>query len=1421
MSVKYFLSFFIFVVSFLFIVTDVNAATGRDGATGGIFFVEGINGVVGWAQNNDGGVISVDLYITKRRENVSKFVCSSLDIIANKTFPATFEGYDKVKSKNGFIFTFVNDCITNLPDGDYDVYLTLESNLFSTDIFQFSVVTDSISNTRLWAHYLGILVNNHTDNYDSYPTVMKDGDKYKMWFTGVNTYRGEGDAIFYTESTNGIDWQFVEGNQGGGAVLTITNNSCSCSNFGEEPSCPGGGQDFAIDDMHVADPSVVKVNGTYYMYYTAASKKYSCYGSNNHIALATSTDGINWQKASNTVIAPKFPCVDYKTCGPWVAGYPFWYGAGIPSVIYYDFDDDGNKEFMNFYTDGSVHAYAMTLAVADHISGDKFEIAQDNIVGDSTYDFKFNNYLQKYIMFGAIPTAVDQPGIILLGLANKYTRNPSAQASLSWDFINIKTAIPNFQGDITPRKAVFTMDQFTNDKDHWVINNGAFLGNPEGVIDSRNTVMYMGAGKGMQPLHPTWDIVGIDMWTSKLSQVDYDGYVDTPKPTATIRGWAKDLKDANRAVVIKFYKDKNPFDGGDYLGKVTADTASTDVGAHRFEWQIPSQYLKNDTKIYAYATDKNEVPIFELKNSPATVQATDKIPYGYLDRITADGKVFGWAKDDDTTGAIKVHFYKNGPAGSGTYIGETIANVASADVGTHRFEWQIPTQYLESSFRVYVHAINYPQNNLLNVKINNSPQIYIPDRSKQVLNDTLYIAPIWHRLDRPYSVTDNFWQNMKTRLGGDKPYIKTGMTAYAQYTTHTTGVPNYDYIADQGYTDPNAAPEHKNDSLGRYYSMAKQYNYDVVLNMSGSPWNEWFDCSCPTASIYGCSSKSNNILTYLEEKNINVQWDQNNNTYNDSCTNLPPLQRNVTFNIYNKDVAYYMEKNIKQATLAVLNDPGKKSITKAFSIDADAFFTVWGVDENTIFDYNPDSLQQFRDYLFCKGEYSATGNFAFLKPKNCFKDLVELNVTLNTNFKNYVVVSPPRQVSEGFKDNNNKLWQKWLEFRQHMVFVNNYLKMLWVSEAGVPANMVYGHIGMPVNTPALGAIASTQYLNNMASSLETGGVYPFGNGTNLYGNEAKNSDNNFFQKIKNTNSNWGVFETNAVSLNLTKPETFNEYYKTLQQAVLHGARFLSPLAWHVGYNDGGEQNLGATKVRDTAYEDAIREFVNIYGNYPVTDMVWEFGAKTLKCVDKTGVTTTEKGSCNQSSTFDRTQLEGWTPSGYNNSKLENGVVSLVVNNSDPHFISPSNLSYTGKSTDSITLIIKVSGNSEQIPGQIFFQTENQKFWDQPKSTPFVIYADNSWHRYVIKVGLNSNWVNNKVYQVRVDVGNNSANKNVDIDLVWISKKADLSYDLNFDKAVNISDLQFGAVNLFNKASSQITPKAIKLETVVNVLKYAK
>ena len=126
---------------------------------------------------------------------------------------------------------------------------------------------------------------------------------------------------------------------------------------------------------------------------------------------------------------------------------------------------------------------------------------------------------------------------------------------------------------------------------------------------------------------------------------------------------------------------------------------------------------------------------------------------------------------------------------------------------------------------------------------------------------------------------------------------------------------------------------------------------------------------------------------------------------------------------------------------------------------------------------------------------------------------------------------------------------------------------------------------------------------------------------------------------------------------------------------------------------------------------------------------------------------------------------------------------------------------------------------ETVPAEVFFQTDAKRFWDQTKSISFLVTADGYWHRYVIKVGTNNSWVNNKIYQVRLDIG--GMNRNVDVDLIRISSKPELTYDFNVDGIFNRDDLEYGVPPLFNVSASQSDPKNIKLQTVIGSLNYLK
>lgn len=158
--------------------------------------------------------------------------------------------------------------------------------------------------------------------YDYSPTIMLDVDgKYKMWYCGsVSTAQNVGgDNIMYTESTNlASGW------------------STPISVFKGQQYTGGSGT--AFDGKNTCDPTVVRVNGVYYMYYGGS---YDSPNILNLTGVAQSNNGTTWTRLNGgnplAVLAPIDPA---KTFGQ---GF---YGVGQPSVVYLDgwfylhFNDD-------------------------------------------------------------------------------------------------------------------------------------------------------------------------------------------------------------------------------------------------------------------------------------------------------------------------------------------------------------------------------------------------------------------------------------------------------------------------------------------------------------------------------------------------------------------------------------------------------------------------------------------------------------------------------------------------------------------------------------------------------------------------------------------------------------------------------------------------------------------------------------------------------------------------------------------------------------------------------------------------------------------------------------------------------------------------------------------------------------------------
>jgi hypothetical protein len=139
--------------------------------------------------------------------------------------------------------------------------------------------------------------------YNYAPSILWDGGRYRMWWCSqLGVANPPGDDILLAESAS-LDGPFV-GPDGSGGTPVFSGSA-------------GG-----FDAVHTCDPSVIKVGGTYYMYYTGAAGDHT---HGNTIGLATSPDGRVWTRANGgRPLVTASRDADRNNA----------YGAGQPSAVY-------------------------------------------------------------------------------------------------------------------------------------------------------------------------------------------------------------------------------------------------------------------------------------------------------------------------------------------------------------------------------------------------------------------------------------------------------------------------------------------------------------------------------------------------------------------------------------------------------------------------------------------------------------------------------------------------------------------------------------------------------------------------------------------------------------------------------------------------------------------------------------------------------------------------------------------------------------------------------------------------------------------------------------------------------------------------------------------------------------------------------
>lgn len=170
----------------------------------------------------------------------------------------------------------------------------------------------------------------------------------------------------------------------------------------------------------------------------------------------------------------------------------------------------------------------------------------------------------------------------------------------------------------------------------------------------------------------------------------YDGSLEEIRSDGAVRGWARDPQEPERPLQVNLVLDY----------RILAGTATA---SPEFRFQLAPEHLNGGTRVLSAVVEGQE-----LAGSPGSFMTAcpwKADPLGKLESIDADGVATGWTLDPNTPHtSLGVHFYLDGPAGQGEFIGGVGTGIPRPDVnrstgysGDPGFRFAIPPEHLDGS----------------------------------------------------------------------------------------------------------------------------------------------------------------------------------------------------------------------------------------------------------------------------------------------------------------------------------------------------------------------------------------------------------------------------------------------------------------------------------------------------------------------------------------------------------------------------------------------------------------------------------------------------------------------------------------------------------------------------------------------------
>ena len=497
------------------------------------------------------------------------------------------------------------------------------------------------------------------------------------------------------------------------------------------------------------------------------------------------------------------------------------------------------------------------------------------------------------------------------------------------------------------------------------------------------------------------------------------------------------------------------------------------------------------------------------------------------------------------------------------------------------------------------------------------------------------------------------------------PTVRVGMRVPILYMRTTKGAAN-DWRFDPDWDIERRCGERRiaEDALAAVIEHARRFRIPILFTLNGGVWS---DASCNVPAW--------DAVDHLEADVRNVQWNERDQAEADDALKhlpgaqeSPELARMLTYNVFAKPVRHYKRRNLQAAGRVVAAFArAEPELFVGVTLDPDTVQNPF-FGEKQWYDYNRDTIRQFRHWLAGTGPYRGQGGpgvpdlsrYRRAKPLT----LADVNRLSGREFARWDDVDPPRKFP---REGGRPFWEdpwthEWEVFRRHLIDLHYDDLSQWLAEAGVPKARIFS--GQGFMAPHHAAMPFALRVDSPSKNYDSGGVSVEGAvpshghlGAVVYGPAAYNdipmeSTDSLFAAFKRLDPAWAILEFNTADLRQPKVlPTYAQAYRAYRDAFNYGARLVSPMAW--GGSDGlyaGQPGYVSYMAwRNTPLEEAMRDFTLSHAYVPRGTRLWTFGSPSLASDD------------------------GWSVAAGGAVRAGHGVLELQPSAAEMTLLSPGNL----------------------------------------------------------------------------------------------------------------------------------------------------